>query len=149
MQRLRLTRMARRAEAYPPAVIVGGGRLGEAFAKMGLGEDVIVRRGEAIPEGEGPIYVCTRNDALENVIKAVPESRQEDLVFVQNGVLMPFLETKLRPGLPITILLVYFAVAKKGEAPLDGKTDANPEGLTAVNAGGKWAREVLWLNLGP
>ena len=29
-------------------------------------------------------------------------------------------------------VLVYFAVAKKGEAPLDGKTDVNPEGLTAA-----------------
>lgn len=29
-------------------------------------------------------------------------------------------------------VLVYFAVAKKGEAPVDGKTDLNPEGLTAA-----------------
>ena len=28
-------------------------------------------------------------------------------------------------------VLVYFAVAKKGEKPTDGKTDVNPEGLTA------------------
>ena len=26
---------------------------------------------------------------------------------------------------------MYFAVAKKGEKPTDGKTDVNPEGLTA------------------
>jgi len=58
-------------------VIIGGGRLGEAFAKMGLGNDVIVRRGEAFPTEapKGPIYVCTRNDALEGVIAAVPEDR--------------------------------------------------------------------------
>jgi hypothetical protein len=35
-------------------------------------------------------------------------------------------------------VLVYFAVAKKGEKPTDGKTDVNPEGLTA--AYGKHAR---------
>lgn len=29
-------------------------------------------------------------------------------------------------------MLVYFAVAKKGDAPTDGKTDVNPEGLTAA-----------------
>ena len=29
-------------------------------------------------------------------------------------------------------VLVYFAVAKKGEKPMDGKTDKNPEGLTAA-----------------
>eukprot|EP00438_Fugacium_kawagutii_P011261 Skav224325 [mRNA] locus=scaffold1353:42774:70462:- [translate_table: standard] len=133
-------------ETYPPAVIIGGGRLGEAFQKMGLGSDVIMRRGEPFPSEapKGPIYVCTRNDALESVIASVPEDRHEDLIFVQNGVLMPFLEEKLKPGLPLTILLVYFAVAKKGEAPLDGKTDTDPDGLSAVNAGGKWAREVQW-----
>ena len=38
--------------------------------------------------------------------------------------------------MPVTVTylqaLVYFAVSKKGETPIDGKTDANPEGLTAV-----------------
>lgn len=37
-------------------------------------------------------------------------------------------------------MLVYFAVAKKGEAPTDGKTDVNPEGLTAAH--GPWANEL-------
>jgi hypothetical protein len=32
-------------------------------------------------------------------------------------------------------VLVYFAVAKMGDKPTDGKTDVNPEGLTA---GGGW-----------
>ena len=27
---------------------------------------------------------------------------------------------------------MYFAVAKLGDAPIDGKTDTNPEGLTAA-----------------
>ena len=31
-----------------------------------------------------------------------------------------------------TQVLVYFAVAKKGNPPTDGKTDVNPEGLTAA-----------------
>ena len=38
-------------------------------------------------------------------------------------------------------------MAKKGEKPLDGKTDTDPEGLSAVNAGGKWAREAPWRSL--
>ena len=29
-------------------------------------------------------------------------------------------------------VLVYFAVSKLGEKPIDGKTDVNPEGLTAA-----------------
>lgn len=40
---------------------------------------------------------------------------------------------------PVHQALVYFAVSKKGEAPIDGVTDANPEGLTSVC--GKWAGE--------
>lgn len=35
------------------------------------------------------------------------------------------------PTLPVVQVLVYFAVAKKGDPPIDGKTDVNPEGLTA------------------
>ncbi|CAE8592571.1 unnamed protein product [Polarella glacialis] len=134
-------------DEFPPAVIIGGGRLGEAFYNMGLGNDVIVRRGEVFPAdapSEGPIYVCTRNDVLKDIIAMVPVERREDLVFVQNGVILPFLKEELGPTVGATILLVYFAVAKKGEPPLDGKTDTDPKGLSAVNALGKWSREVAW-----
>jgi len=37
-------------------------------------------------------------------------------------------------------VLAYFAVSKIGEAPVDGRTDTNPEGLTA--AYGNWASVV-------
>jgi hypothetical protein len=37
-------------------------------------------------------------------------------------------------------VLVYFAVAKKGDKPTDGKTDVNPEGLTA---GGSYSQVRL------
>ncbi|KAM0957131.1 hypothetical protein EV1_025137 [Malus domestica] len=37
-------------------------------------------------------------------------------------------------------VLAYFAVSKLGEPPVDGKTDTNPEGLTASY--GKWASTV-------
>ena len=40
---------------------------------------------------------------------------------------------------PLRQALIYFAVSKKGEAPIDGVTDANPEGLTSTC--GKWAGE--------
>lgn len=33
---------------------------------------------------------------------------------------------------PAKQVLVYFAVAKLGDPPTDGKTDVNPEGLTAA-----------------
>ncbi|KAE9584494.1 hypothetical protein Lal_00021705 [Lupinus albus] len=122
-----------------PAVIVGGGRVGRALEGMGRGDDLLVRRGEKVPlDFEGPILVCTRNDDLEHVLQSTPLSRWNDLVFIQNGMLEPWLESK---GLSdANQVLAYFAVSKLGEAPIDGKTDTNPEGLTA--AYGKWASAV-------
>lgn len=126
------------------AVIVGRGRVGDALTRMGRGYDVVVKRGDPWPENapEGPIYICTRNDALKGVIDMIPKERHEDIVLIQNGALLPFVERELGKDLPITILLVYFAVAKFGEDPTDGITDLDPDGLTAVNATGKWATEV-------
>lgn len=61
-----------------------------------------------------------------------------DLVFFQNGMLEPWFENK---GLgDADQVLAYFAISKLGEPPIDGKTDTNPEGLTA--AYGKWASAV-------
>jgi len=119
-----------------PGVIVGAGRVGQALEKMGGGRDIVIRRGETVPEDStGPIFVCTRNDVLAAIVDATPASRREDLVFIQNGMLEPWLASK---GLSAaTQVLVYFAVAKLGEDPLDGKTDTNPEGLSAAT--GKWA----------
>jgi len=124
--------------AVAPAVIFGGGRVGQALKEMGEGQDVILKRHDPWPEDapEGPIFVATRNDALDAVIEKVPEDRREDLVFMQNGMLGPYLKEK---GLEnATQVLVYFAVAKLGDDPTDGVTDMNPEGLTAAN--GKWAK---------
>ena len=53
---------------------------------------------------------------------------------MQNGMLDAFLAGN---GLAdATQVLLYLAVAKLGEAPIDGITDTNPEGLTAAK--GKW-----------
>ncbi|TKY64662.1 hypothetical protein E2542_SST14560 [Spatholobus suberectus] len=116
-----------------PAVIVGGGRVGRALQDMGTGQDLLVRRGESVPLNfEGPIFVCTRNDDLESVLQSTPPSRWA------NGMLEPWLQSK---GLSdASQVLAYFAVSKLGESPVDGRTDTNPEGLTA--AFGKWASVV-------
>jgi hypothetical protein len=66
------------ATAVQPAVVVGGGRVGQALLGMGsLGGDVLVGRGEKVPDGApaGPILVCTRNDDLDGVLEATPKSR--------------------------------------------------------------------------
>lgn len=122
-----------------PAVIVGGGRVGTMLLDMGDGEDFLVKRGESVPlDFDGPILVCTRNDDLEAVLQATPQSRWSDLVFFQNGMLEPWFKSK-GLGDPDQVL-AYFAVSKLGEPPVDGKTNTNPEGLTA--AYGKWASAV-------
>ena len=126
-----------------PWIIVGKGRVGEAFADMNQSpnKDALVGRGEPIVPAThpaGPIVICTRNDDLDAIIESTPVDRREDLVFIQNGSIGPFLESK---GLSdATQVLVYFAVAAKGEKPTDGKTDTNPEGLTG--AYGKHAQAI-------
>ena len=123
-----------------PSIIIGGGRVGQALRDMGVEGDVVVRRGEAFPSEPktGPIYVATRNDVLEDVIKNCPADRREDLVFMQNGMLQQFLDAQ---GLGAnTQALIYFAVAALGDKPTDGVTELNPEGLTAAT--GKWADAV-------
>ena len=107
--------------------------MGLALRDMGAGEDVILGRGQPV-EGnipkEGPIIIATRNDDLAAIVESTPPARRKDLVFIQNGMLQPWLDAR---GLgDNTQVLVYFAVAKKGDAPTDGKTDVNPEGLTAA-----------------
>ena len=65
------------AMAVQPAVVVGGGRVGQALLSMGPpGADVLVGRGEKVPyDAPGPILVCTRNDDLDAVLEATPKSR--------------------------------------------------------------------------
>lgn len=127
--------------AVTKGTIIGGGRIGGLLHDLNGGVDQLITRnsGETIPAGvEGPIYVCTRNNDLENIIEDCPKDRLCDLIFLQNGILTEYLKSK---GLEDnTQGLVYFAVSKKGEAPIDGKTDTNPEGLTAVT--GKWGNDM-------
>jgi hypothetical protein len=74
-------------------------------------------------------------DALDGIVEATPRERRADLCFLQNGMLGKFLERK---GLASnTQVLLYLAVSKMGEQPIDGITELNPEGLTAAT--GKWA----------
>jgi len=70
-------------------------------------------------KGPGPIYVCTRNDDSASVIEKTPSPRRSDLVFLQNGMLGPFLkEYGLEKN---TQALIYFAVAKKVRSITKGR----------------------------
>lgn len=121
--------------APPFAAIVGNGRIGGALSEAG--NCVVLGRGDSIDaDGEGPILLATRNDALDEIIENCPENRRKDLVFLQNGYLDDFLEKK---GLSENSqVLLYLSVPAKGVAPTDGVTTFNPEGLTAST--GEWAQ---------
>lgn len=124
------------ASSAKNGVIIGHGRIGSLLYELnGKKDTLLTSRSDDIPNIDGPIYVCTRNNDLEAIIDKCPPSKRENLVFVQNGILTPYLKNK---GLEEnTQALVYFAVSKLGQAPIDSITDTNPEGLTAVT--GKWA----------
>lgn len=62
---------------------------------------------------QGPVWVCTTNDALEDVVlHAVAPQQRQQLVFIQNGMLLPWLETH---GLQHnTQVLLYMSGALQG-----------------------------------
>ena len=98
-------------------IIVGAGRVGTALASF-TDRSLIVRRGESIPSTSGPIIVCTRNDSLDTVLSLVPHERRPDLIFVQNGMIHSWLQENSLSN--CTQALLYFAVSKRGETPVDG-----------------------------
>ncbi len=109
--------------------VIGSGRIGGLLAQGG---DTIVlgRNDEIDANGVGPILIATRNDALDGIVEKCPPERRKDLVFMQNGYLDAFLESK--GLLENTQALLYLSVTKKGADAIDGITSVNPEGLTAA-----------------
>lgn len=113
--------------------IIGGGRIGnQLFEGNGKKDTFLSGRTDTLPAGgSGPIYVCTRNNDLEAIIENTPADRKDDLIFLQNGYFEEYLKSK---GLQDnTQALVYYAVSKKGEEPIDG------DNLTCAT--GKWAAD--------
>ena len=109
--------------------IVGAGRIGLALLDMTQGDGTVYRRGDSLHNmPNGPIVLCVRNDDLTEIILDIPKDRRSDCIFVQNGMLQSWLvEQQL---MNCTQSLLYFAVAKKGDIPVDG-------GRTVIM--GKWA----------
>lgn len=111
------------------AEIIGGGRIGALLEEAGCCR--VLKRDDSISaEESGPIIICTRNDALDGIVDDCPEHRREDLVFVQNGYLDDFLESK--GLLDNTQVLLYLSKASMEAPAVDGVTSTNPEGLTAA-----------------
>jgi hypothetical protein len=80
-------------------IIIGGGRIGTYLYESNNEKDIFLNSrantvSDVDPLGKGsgrPIYVCTRNNDLDEIIRNTPLSRRKDLVFLQNGILEPYL----------------------------------------------------------
>lgn len=101
--------------------IIGAGRIGGALKALAEARHRPIRvlgraddwHGLDEPAG-APILVCTRNDDLPAVLARVPPARRCDLVFVQNGMLRPWLAAQGLQG--ATRGLLFFAVQTRGAA---------------------------------
>lgn len=109
-------------EFFQECTIIGAGRIGQLFASV---QDIspetkitLLRRGETQISGTGPILICTRNDDLQAIVDVIPKKRHSDLIFIQNGMLQTWLRQNQLED--TTQALLYIAVSKVGEKPVDG-----------------------------
>ena len=76
-------------------IVIGAGRIGQGLARQDPARFMLVDRHrgwEQLDAAPGsPIVLAVRNDDLPAVLERVPARRREDLVFVQNGMLRPWL----------------------------------------------------------
>ena len=107
---------------FSQITIVGAGRIGTLFSTLKAVEPLIevalLKRGEVELLPSGPIVICTRNDDLDGVLSWVPEDRYADLIFIQNGMLQSWFDE--RHLSTVTQGLLYIAVSKVGDVPVDG-----------------------------
>ena len=110
----------------PSLVVVGRGRIGTMVADLARRARVPVTllgrsddpRAVSEPNPGRPVLVATRNDDLPGVIEDVHPDNRADLVFVQNGMLGPWLAER---GLGNTTQgLLYVAVTAVGARPQPG-----------------------------
>lgn len=102
-------------------IVIGAGRVGtglrDAAVAAGVSCSLVSRVSgwEALDEVLGvPVLVAVRNDDLEVVLERVPAHRRPDLVFIQNGMVRPWLRSHALVG--ATRGLLFFAVPTRGAA---------------------------------
>jgi len=72
-----------------PSVIIGKGKLANMWASLGKGDDVLLGRGEALPEElpggytSYPIYLAVPYPEVKDLVESLPRSKRADLVFMQ------------------------------------------------------------------
>ncbi len=136
-------------------IVVGAGRIGTALASRSQRAGVactLVTRTEgwdavAGPPGD-PLVITVRNDDLEGVVSRVPGHRRDDLVFVQNGMIRPWLRDHALAAATRGVL--WLAVPAKGDEITPGGRD-NPFCGPQALAMARWfvtiglaARAVDW-----
>ena len=102
--------------------VIGNGRIGYTIANISSQHTVQILERHTlgtVPLLDGPICVCTRNDDLDIILQYIPTDRYHDLIFVQNGMLETWLKENRCES--TTRAVLYFAVSKKRDAPVDGK----------------------------
>jgi len=107
-------------ETPPRRVAIGRGKVGGLLARADNCAVITRQRGWSTlddPAGD-PIAVCVRNDDLAAVLASVPRHRRTDLVFMQPGVLEPWLEDHGLEG--NTRGLLYFTVREAGGQAVPG-----------------------------
>lgn len=122
-------------------VLGANGRIGHLVSGMRLGHGNVIpvtRTDDPVgldaPGAAAPILVCTRNDDLDAVLGQVHPTRHADLVFVQNGMIRPWLATN---GLSTnTRGVLWVTVPRKADPPVPG--GASP-------FSGRWAQPVAKL----
>lgn len=135
-------------------IVVGAGRVGAALAERGADRGAPCtlidreRNWEALDGDPGvPILLAVRNDDLLDVLSRVPHHRRDDVVFLQNGMIRPFLRDN---GLEqCTRGLLYLAVARRGDAIIGGGINwfTGPHGRAVAGwftRLGLEARDVDW-----
>ncbi|KAF6264062.1 hypothetical protein COO60DRAFT_269918 [Scenedesmus sp. NREL 46B-D3] len=110
------------ADSRHAAAVIGPGRVGRTLSRMSVPPSPLYGRGSVLPQQlQGPIWVCTTNNALEDVVqRCVAPSQRQQLVFVQNGMLLPWLATH---GLQHnTQVLLYMSATEDGKVTDGGRT---------------------------
>ena len=135
-------------------IVIGAGRVGAALQGLAATADAdcaLVDRTSGWESLDGPVgvpvLVAVRNDDLDGVLDRVPGHRRPDLVFVQNGMVRPWLRS--RALVSATRGLLFFAVPKVGAPVQPGGASPfcgprAPHVVHWLSQLGLPAREVDW-----
>jgi len=119
-------------------IIIGAGRVGTALYARDPNALLVTRttRFDTLKGHIGePIVVAVRNDDLSAVLERVPAAQHRDMVFVQNGMIRPWLVRNAMTE--VTRGLLFFAVPSRG-------AEVQP-GASSPFCGPRAAAVVQWL----